>query len=290
MSSMLDLDPKRTLAMRAAKTMIAMALVGAIITTVSWHYTGGVSLQKWYAVLLANLVLAIVISFYSKMPGWVSNILFYSSVVAVFIANTLTNVELVQGGSNFEAFVAYKLIAIGIAIISPNPIWLATLVIALCGIVPTVFYFYLPPEWRTSFAVQEPWLSIVYACMAWLLLLHNLANRKSTQKVMQLESQRKSLEELAGIFLAMRDLTNSSLQTIEYVTELAKHEKLSAKELSAYLEKSMQRYRDVSQALALSDDDVNWLKSHAAMDSADELRRKLKSSIESLKENTKPIP
>ncbi len=181
---------------------------------------------------------------------------------------------MVLSGARSEAFPAYKLGALAIALMAPFPVWVGFLLIGFSGIAPVVQYFLSPLAVQQAYALQEPWYTMLYAVIAGVVLHHRLKSLALERKITRVDAEKRALDDMAGIFLALRDLTNTPLQSIELVNVLLETGNIERAEAAQYLQRAVVRLRLLSDVLASYRKDVDWDRAHASFDAVAVLERK----------------
>ena len=116
---------------------------------------------------------------------------------------------------------------------------------------------------------------ILYGLIASFILRHRLRSIALERKVAQMSAERKALNDVARIFLGMRDLTNSPLQAVEITSKLLASGHLTQQEASEHLEKSMIRLREVSELLTVYERNIDWNQTDSSFDAIKSLHLKL---------------
>lgn len=192
---------------------------------------------------------------------------------AIFGAGSYTVNTLAASGVNFEAFAAYKIMAIAVAIIAPYPIWLGYFIILLSGTLPLLHFFMLPTELHRFFSIQEPWYSLLYAVLGLIILIYRHKSLRLEQRMARIAAEKNALSELAAILLMLRDLTNTPLQSLEITSYLLKEGQMNPKEGSAHLERALVRLRELTRELSLYGHHVDWSQTGASFDAIKRLRQ-----------------
>lgn len=91
----------------------------------------------------------------------------------------------------------------------------------------------------------------------------------------KVKAERRALDDLARIFLGLRDLTNTPIQSIELTSRLLETEHLTPIEGAQHLERSLIRLRELSQILTSYERDVNWEETRPSFDAMTLLRNKI---------------
>lgn len=244
---------------RSARTLSFLLATVSVVSIVGWYLKQGSSYWQWYLAALTTIFFSVIVNRYRDMPSWVCSTIFLITAAIGLFASTLTSYELATNGVKAVAFAGCKLLPIATAIIAPSPVWIGFLVISVSGVVPVFLYYFaysLPV--REALAIQEPWYTLIYAVVAFFVLRHRLKGIQLERTMSRLKAERRAIDDLARIFLGLRDLTNTPLQSIELTARLLKTGHLTGLEGSMHLDQSLIRLRELSQVLSSYEKDVNW--------------------------------
>jgi hypothetical protein len=111
-------------------------------------------------------------------------------------------------------FQANKLGALAAAMLAPD---LPAGLLAIGGFVAMVVLKYLTfsPEVVRHFPTGEPWTIVIYGIFSAALLVYRLHAQRLERRFLTMRSEAAASERLARTFLAVRDSSNTPLQTIE---------------------------------------------------------------------------
>lgn len=148
----------------------------------------------------------------------------------------------------FEAFRAYLVV---LAVLIPGPYWVN--VILMLGFIVEAIALWTVldlPRVETALLWHEPWLTGVYVVIAGGLLAFRVAHDRMARDLERSRSRAEMLEQVARIFLSVRDRTNTPLQTLKLaVTVLrAKHPEVLA--LAELMSRSTDRIVETSALLS----------------------------------------
>src|SRR5678815_50411 len=80
--------------------------------------------------------------------------------------------------------------------------------------------YFLDPDIQRGFPVGEPWLILIYALFAGVLLVYRLRGLAVERQMLRVQVEAAAAEQLARTFLRLRDYTNTPIQTIAFTAEL----------------------------------------------------------------------
>lgn len=276
--TILNSKPDAHRAWRAANTMALTCLAVSVVTILGWHFSRSTLYWQWYLSAAVSLVLAVITNLNQQMRIRYSSAIYLTSITVILFAHSLTNYKLAQGNIRFDSFSGYKIVPFAVALLAPSPVWIGFLVIGVCAVMPAVLYYTVfIGELRTLLPAQDPWLSSVYAVAAFFVLFYRLKNLEIEREVNQMRAEQKAIGDIAHIFLGLRDLTNTPLQSIELTANLLGNHQLSPDEGAQFLESSLVQLRELSKILTSYEKDVDWQITGSSFDAVKMLQHKLDS-------------
>src|SRR6185503_10536011 len=81
-------------------------------------------------------------------------------------------------------------------------------------------FYFLDPEIQRGFPVGEPWLILVYALFAGVLLVYRRRGLAIERDLLRVQAEAAANAKLARAFLRLSDYANTPIQTIAFATEL----------------------------------------------------------------------
>ncbi len=259
-----------------ARTFALLLLSCSLLTNLGWYLVKGVVYWHWVMTLCLSVICCFVIFRWPKLSLTRCATISLVLIGAGIFSNTLTNYLLAVAGDRFEAFGAYKLVPMAVAVVNPSPKWLGYTLMGACAIFPFVLYFaVLSPDLRKAISVQEPWYSLVFVVVAFLIFRHRIKTQKLEIALARMQANQHSLSNLARIFLGLRDLTNTPLQSFELTTHLLETGNISAREGADHLHRSLTQLRELSQILNSYEKDVDWSDTLTSFDATKLIQSKM---------------
>jgi hypothetical protein len=169
----------------------------------------------------------------------------------------------------FSPFLATKLGAVASGFLAPSR-WSG--VIAIVGFAgsASVQHLLFDPE-RTA---GEPWTTLVYGAAGLALLFHLQHMRRMEREMVHARVEQRALEDLARRLMAMRDLANTPLQTIELtVGNLRERAPEHAAALDR-IERALERLRGIRGFLSGLEDGERWSSGAESFDVRQQLARR----------------
>jgi hypothetical protein len=114
------------------------------------------------------------------------------------------------------------------------------------------------PEVRAHLAVEEPWATIAFGAFAFGIFLYRTRMLRLEHEAMLAHAEAESLRRLARVSLAVRDLSNTPLQTLRLSTELLRrHDTESAARIDQ-MERALSRLEELERVLVRYEARTQW--------------------------------
>ena len=193
---------------------------------------------------------------------------------AVFLLNTMvllvalwiTSGYWATTGRAWTPFQANKLGALAVAMLAPE---LGVGLASIAGYAAMAIgkFYFLDPEVQRGFPVGEPWLILIYALFAGVLLGHRLRGLAIEREMLRVQADAAAAERLARTFLRLRDYTNTPIQTIAFTTELLRAKNHDLKPILDRLERAVDKLTELSRALNSYENAHKWGPGEESLDS-----------------------
>jgi len=212
----------------------------AYATPPVWHFVSiGFS--------LALLVLLIAARHTRRLAGLSS---------AAFVANNATIVVALWHDATMGALAAapwvpfqpHKLGALAVALLAPPRIWSGAVSIALFVGSGVLHWMMLGPGAKAR-ATAEPWAILAFGTFAAGLYAYRIYTWRKEQRMATALAEARISERLSRIVLALQDLSNTPLQTLELTNELLARGGASPA-LIARMQRALARLRDLNRVMA----------------------------------------
>jgi hypothetical protein len=159
-----------------------------------------------------------------------------------------------------------KLSVLAIALIAPTPPWVGVLCIAAFTLSAIVQLGTFEPAARAYLAVEEPWAMIAVAAFAFAIILYRTRMLRLEHEAMRAQAEAESLRRLARVALAVRDLSNTPLQTLRLSTELLRrHDSASAARIDQ-MERALTRLEELERVLVRYEARTQWAPGDESFD------------------------
>jgi len=169
-------------------------------------------------------------------------------------------------GMAWTPFQANKLGALAVAMLAPElTVGLAS--IAGFAAVALGKSYLLDPDIQRGFPVGEPWLILIYALFAGVLLVYRLRGLSIERDMLRVQAEAAASEHLAQTFLRLSDYANTPIQTIAFATKLLRAKNYDdLRHLVDRLERAVERLKELSDALTRYQRVHHWKPGEESLD------------------------
>jgi dolichyl-phosphate-mannose--protein O-mannosyl transferase len=233
------------------------ATIAAGLNTVGWMFNLMVArsapdVPRWPALVSSSvglLLLGYLVAGRARPRANVASALFLVNVMTIVAMLSVESAAYANYGARWAPFQAHKLGIITVGLLTPE-IWVGLVSIAGYGGAALAQWWTFSPAVRAHLSLGEPWATVIFCVFGAALLIQSSRRYVIERQLLKSEHETASMTRLAQAFLAVRDLSNSPLQTIESATELAclRHPEL-AQELDP-VQRALDRLRKLDELLA----------------------------------------
>lgn len=165
---------------------------------------------------------------------------------------------MVERGMPWAPFTGHKLVMIALAVMMPGPaIWPAALVLLTTALALLQFFVGGLASAENAWG-GEPWITVLYGGIAIFLVAFRAQHRTIAQQYAKARAQTDALTEMGRFFLALRDLQNTPIQTLEIDTAILERRHPESATAIKRMRRSIAELRDISRRLAKYDRIVQW--------------------------------
>ena len=276
---MKNLNPQELLAWKAVKTftiLMSCVLPIAVIVTIN---AVNLPLWPWVVAMLVSFIFLVLVLRQKSFSVVKAAIVYITITGLVLLASSLTthNFGIPREGT---AFAGYKALSLVIAIIAPLPSWIGYLMISLCLFIPPVQALVISPQVMTIDHGSEPWFSMVYAIIGFVIYNYRLDAQRAQMELLELRANENSFKNFSDVVLALRDLTNTPLQSLSLLVEMMKKNQITMDQASDALSKTTYKLWELASVLNEVQKKIPNFKNRTSMDSLDILRKKLDVSAD----------
>jgi hypothetical protein len=152
-----------------------------------------------------------------------------------------------ERGDSSELFSSVKVAMFVIAALSPSAVF-GTLWIAAFALAPIIALHVWPSSYSAALPGVEPWMTAAYSLGALGLLLCRRRAIRLRRAVEDLRAERLARRQLAGMSMAIRDLGNTPLQTLNAGIAILR-KKTAEESVLSRMDRAVERLRMLSRAL-----------------------------------------
>ena len=191
---------------------------------------------------------------------------FLANNVVILAALWITSGYWATTGMAWTPFQANKLGTLAVAMLAPQ---LGVGLASIAGFVAVALgkSYVLGPEIQRGFPVGEPWLILIYALFAGVLLIYRLRGLAIEREMLRVQAEAAASQQLARTFLRLSDYANTPIQTIAFATRLLRAK--NRDELTPIvdrLERAVERLTELSEALTHYQKAHHWSPGEESLD------------------------
>jgi hypothetical protein len=186
-------------------------------------------------------------------------------MVAMLVALWITSGYWATTGRAWTPFQANKLGALAVSLLAPQ---LGVGLASIAGFAAMAIgkFYFLDPEIQRGFPVGEPWLILIYALFAGVLLIYRLRGLALEREMLRIQAEAAAAEQLARTFLRVSDYSNTPIQTIAFTTELLRAKTHDLKPTLDRLDRAVEKLTELSHALTRYEDAHKWSPGDESLD------------------------
>jgi len=190
---------------------------------------------------------------------------FLVNMVAMLVALWITSGYWATTGRAWTPFQANKLGALAVSVLAPQ---LGVGLVSIAGFAAMAIgkFYFLDPEIQRGFPVGEPWLILIYALFAGVLLIYRLRGLALEREMLRIQAEAAAAEQLARTFLRVSDYSNTPIQTIAFTTELLRAKTHDLKPTLDRLDRAVEKLTELSHALTRYEDAHKWSPGDESLD------------------------
>jgi hypothetical protein len=183
----------------------------------------------------------------------------------------ITNDYFARSAPLWIPFQANKLGCLAAAMLAPDR-WSGVAVIAAFAGSAMTQYLLWSPSLQQRVPVGEPWTSVIYGAFGLVILVVILRRRASELAVVGARAETAALERFARKLLAIRDLTNTPIQTIELTSALLRRKRADLVGELDRIDRALSRLREMNQLLAGLESSERWPRTLESFDAREHLK------------------
>jgi hypothetical protein len=161
----------------------------------------------------------------------------------------------------------HRLVMLALGVLAPTSLWLGGVLIGALALEAAVLWYALGlgthPGVRSPW---EPWVTLIYGGVALAVLAYRVRSFHIELRLREARAKAEALERLARLFLAVRDATNTPLQTLELSIALLQRRHPECASTTQTMARAVQRLRSLAQRLGIADPLVVWREGDESFD------------------------
>ena len=263
------ISDERQSAFRTAVAVQLLTIVGLSIDGAYWQVSHGWVPRAHLTGLGVAILWLLVLFARRRHPSEVLGATaVLSNTVFVLLALWLADGILAREPRAWVPFQSHKLGVVATALIAPCPTWVGALCIVAFTALSVVQYVEFPASVQAHLAIGEPWASLAFGAFALGVFIYRKRGLRIERETAWAHAETKSLEKrLARVSFAVRDLSNTPLQTLRLATAMVRrrHPEEAVGKLDR-MERALGRLEQLEKALARYEAGVAWCPGDESFD------------------------
>jgi hypothetical protein len=222
-----------------------------------------------------GVLLAIVLLAYRRRPNVrLATTVFLVNTGVILVALWITSGAYAAAPGQWIPFQANKIGALAAAVLAPG---LVTGLISISGFVGMVLlrYLTLPGDQQANLPISEPWAILIYAVFAVAILGYRVHSVSLSRRMFRMRTESVATQRMARTFLALRDFTNTPLQTIELATNIVRKRCPDLGPMLDRIDRSIDRLYRLNHALSMYESHLEWTDDEVSPDASGLVTRSL---------------
>lgn len=250
-------SPVAVVALLTVIIQIASALAAPPI-----HFIPGAqSVRIGHALLAACIFLAAIFS-KGKWSRGRASVLFVAIIAPYFLSIWLNHLGYLELDALGAPLAGPKLIFLGLAVLVPGSLWLnATLLIGFLLESLVIWRYLAASKWSDSLP-HEPVMTFLFGVVALALLWFRKRDENLIKQISAGKAREEALTGLARIFLSLRNLSNTPLQTLTLSLELIKRRHPEALSALEPMSTAVEKLNRMNSIYARLESDATWGDRH----------------------------
>ena len=186
-------------------------------------------------------------------------ILFLLTVVPFYVIAWVNHASAARGQELWVPFEGLWGILLVLAVLIPGAYWVNAILMVGFIVEAVIILRVLDlTQLETAVVWHEPWVSVTYVVIGAGLLVFRIAHDHMLRELERSRSRAEMLEQVARIFLTVRDRTNTPLQTLVLAVAVLRAKYPEAVEVADLLSRSTDRIIDTNALLSRFESRVTW--------------------------------
>ncbi|MFP2928331.1 hypothetical protein ACLESO_24685 [Pyxidicoccus sp. 3LG] len=203
---------------------------------------------------------------------------FVAMVVPMLPLFAYAEVSMAATHTVWAPLMGHRLVMLGVGLFAPAGFGMGAGLIGAFALESVLLWYGLRLGERLPDMVWEPWVTLVYGVVAGAMLAFRVRTRRTEYRLRRARAEAESLERLARLFLAVRDASNTPLQTLQVGTTLLRQRAPECAAVLDSMERALQRLQGLTDRMASSDPLLVWREGEESFD-ADAVLEHLEQSL-----------
>jgi hypothetical protein len=203
------------------------------------------------------LLMLLLFGFRRRPSGQVATTAFLVNTAVILVSLWITSAAFAAAPGKWIPFQANKLGALAAAMLAPDLLTGVIAIAAFAGMV-VVRYLALPHELQRRFPIGEPWTILIYAVFALALLGYRAHRIALSRRMLRIRTESIATQRLARAFLALRDFTNTPLQTIELASGIIRQQRPELAPILDRIDRSVDRLYRLNHTFSVYESRIEW--------------------------------
>jgi hypothetical protein len=217
------------------------------------------------ATAIAAALLGVLLARRKRATLNLCSVVFLLNVLTVLFALRFTNTAYAESGRPWVPFQANKLGMVTVALLAPE-LWVG--IASIVGYIGSALVQMLTfsEAARARFALGEPWATIVIGVFSAVLLGYRIRHIALERNLARANAEVVTTQKFARVLLAVRDLSNTPLQTITLAAETARSRHADLEPVMALVDRSLEKLRHLDTRLREHEAELEWTSDEEAFD------------------------
>lgn len=251
---------------RGALVACGLNAIGMPMDFLMAHHVPGIPVWPSLMSSATGVVLAILLLLYRRRPTIrLSMTAFTLNIAVILVALWVTSGAYAAAPVRWIPFQANKIGALAAAVLSPD---LISGIVAIGGFVGMVVlrYLTLPAAQQQRLPMGEPWVIFIYAVFALAMLAYRVHSVALSRRMLRVRTESIATQRLARTFLALRDFTNTPLQTIELAAKIVRKRCPDMTPTLDRIDRSIDRLYRLNHAFSVYESQIEWTEKDLSPD------------------------
>ncbi len=247
---------------------LAAALLNAFGSPLDLVVGRGIAELPWWPAVLSSAVgltmAGVLLTRRGALGVRLGSLLFIVNNTAVVLAFWVTSAHHAAAGNQFALFQGNKLGALVAALLAPG-LWAG--IVGIASLIGTALIKLYALHPSPPLLEAETWVLLVFGVFGLVLLGYRLRGQAKEKQSLDARAAAEAVAITARTFLAVRDLANTPLQTIEFTNALLRTRNPELLPLLDRIQRSLEKLRQLNSMLQQYEPKIEWKSGEESFDS-----------------------